>query len=98
MWGVTMTIASHSTVIVALQVEWSELQKFLLSQGYDLGPGNELLAILNLNQHFGTNDSTEFQKLNYFHYTTNHVPYLLQYLTRKEIAGKIRSGGAESKI
>ena len=39
-----MTVASNSVVIIAPQSEWTELKKFLLSQGYDLGPGNELSA------------------------------------------------------
>lgn len=37
-----MTIAPYSTVIIAPQAEWDELKKFFLSQGYDIGSGNEL--------------------------------------------------------
>lgn len=39
-----MTVTPNSTVIVATQAEWNELRKFLLSQGYDVGDGNELSA------------------------------------------------------
>ena len=39
-----MSTAPNSTVIIATQADWDELRKFLQSQGYDLGPGNELSA------------------------------------------------------
>lgn len=39
-----MTVAPNSVVIIAPQAEWDELQKFLLSQGYELGVGVELSA------------------------------------------------------
>lgn len=39
-----MTVAPNSAVVIALQSEWDELKKFLQSQGYDVGNGNELSA------------------------------------------------------